>query len=162
MKIKINKAFTLIEILIVISIIGILTSLAVVSYTTSQKQARDVERKSDLSQYRTALENYANTHNSFYPIRRSEVETHAVMLCDSGYTEHLEIKPCPNDPKYDEDKTDSPLYHYLSSTIGTTYVLWANSETKTDKFWVVCSNGQSGYKLIIDFDSSSCPNTFDK
>lgn len=142
---KISKAFTLIEILIVISIIGILTSLAVVSYTTSQKQARDVERKSDLSQYRTALENYANTHDSFYPVY--ETKTLADNLC--GLT-LLNITSCPSDPK-----TPDHVYYYLSNASGTSYLLWSDSETRTTESWVVCSSGKSGFVTKADF--STCP-----
>ena len=56
----IKKGFTLIELLIVISIIGILVTIVSASFVTSQKQARDVQRKSDLKQYQNALENFAN------------------------------------------------------------------------------------------------------
>jgi type II secretion system protein G len=61
-----SKAFTLIELLIVIAILGIVTTVVAVSFTNSQKQARDLQRKSDLKQIRTALELYYND-NGFYP-----------------------------------------------------------------------------------------------
>jgi prepilin-type N-terminal cleavage/methylation domain-containing protein len=142
---NITKAFTLIEILIVISIIGILTSLAVVSYTASQKQARDLQRKSDLSQYRTSLENYANTNDSLYPIY--EVKTTASTLCGASI---LNISSCPDDPK-----TPDHVYYYISNSSGTTYLLWSDSETKSGQSWVVCSSGKSGFVTTANF--STCP-----
>jgi prepilin-type N-terminal cleavage/methylation domain-containing protein len=65
---KFRRGFTLIELLVVISIIGILAALSLASFTTSQKQARDTERKSDLSQYRSSLESYANIKNGLFPV----------------------------------------------------------------------------------------------
>ena len=64
---KLAWGFTLIEILVVISIIGVLASLALVSFAGTQKQARDTQRKNDLKQYQTSLENFANNNSSLYP-----------------------------------------------------------------------------------------------
>ncbi len=50
-----QKAFTLIEMLVVISLIGILAALAMVSFSSVQKQARDTARKSDLKQIGNAV-----------------------------------------------------------------------------------------------------------
>jgi len=55
---KNKKGFTLVELLIVISIIGILAGLGLSSYPKAQKQARDGKRKADLEQIRSALEIY--------------------------------------------------------------------------------------------------------
>jgi len=77
-----DKAFTLIEMLVVISLIGILTALALASFTSSQKQARDVVRKSDLKQYQTLLESYANMASGFYPSRTSSVSAHDALCPD--------------------------------------------------------------------------------
>ena len=49
-----TSAFTLIELLVVISIIGILAAMVTVSFTASQRQARDAAKKSDLKQYQTS------------------------------------------------------------------------------------------------------------
>jgi prepilin-type N-terminal cleavage/methylation domain-containing protein len=61
-----KKGFTLIELMVVIAVIGILASIALVSLTGVQRSARDAQRKSDISTYRTALErHYANFN--YYP-----------------------------------------------------------------------------------------------
>lgn len=148
MNMKIKKAFTLIEILIVISIIGILTSLATVSYVVSQKQVRDMQRKSDLNQYRTALENYANTHDGLYPPKPSKVQPYT--LCDDPLL--LNISSCPTDPKSPDADY---VYYYISDISGTSYLLWSVSETKDGKNWVVCSSGKSGFVDEVDF--TVCP-----
>jgi len=61
------QGFTLIELLIVISIIGILAAMVTISFMNTQRQARDTQRKSDLSQYRNALEAFASKNNGLFP-----------------------------------------------------------------------------------------------
>lgn len=60
------KGFTLIEVLIVISIIGVLTGISTVSYTKSQGKTRDTQRKNDLQTIKSALNLYYQ-QNSQYP-----------------------------------------------------------------------------------------------
>ena len=62
----VRKAFTLIELLIVISIIGILITISSVSYLTAQKKGRDGRRRQDLKAIQTALEQYY-AENQTYP-----------------------------------------------------------------------------------------------
>lgn len=58
--------FTLVELLVVISIIGILSSFAIVSLNSARIKARDALRKGDMAQLRTALNLYFDD-NIFYP-----------------------------------------------------------------------------------------------
>lgn len=51
-----SRAFTLIELLIVIAIIGILTSIIMVNLASARSKARDVKRISDIGQIQLALE----------------------------------------------------------------------------------------------------------
>ena len=50
-----NKAFTLIEVLVVATIIAVLVTIASVSFANSQKRSRDSRRKADLETMRQAL-----------------------------------------------------------------------------------------------------------
>jgi len=61
------KGFTLIEILVVATIIGLLASGAIVSYQQLSKQSRDAKRKTDLEQVRAALEMYRSNEDT-YPV----------------------------------------------------------------------------------------------
>jgi prepilin-type N-terminal cleavage/methylation domain-containing protein len=143
-----TSAFTLIELLVVISIIGILAAMVTISFTASQRQARDTQRKSDLSQYRSSIEGYANINNGLYPIHSGSGGTDASgTLCTE-----LNSGTCPEDPKNSTDSTY--LYKYQSDANGTTFVLWAKLENVT-KIWVVCSTGQSG--TITTFNGGACP-----
>jgi general secretion pathway protein G len=129
---NLRKGFTLIELLVVISIIGILASLTLVSYTGAQKQTRDTQRRSDLSQYRNGLETYAASNNGTYPVAAAGA---AVAMCGTYLSPKL-ISSCPADP----NGTGNYVYKYWSD--GTDFTLWGGLETAD--FWKVCSNGKSG------------------
>jgi len=53
-----KKGFTLVELLVVIGIIGILSTLAVISLNNAREKSRDAKRVSDIKQIQTALEMY--------------------------------------------------------------------------------------------------------
>ena len=133
----IYSGFTLIELLVVISIIGILAALALVSYTSAQKQARDTQRKSDLRQYQTALESYANKNNIYVSgVIPTDPSDLCVALTGSD--------DCPEDPK----SADGVSYNYCTNSTSTQYVLWATTENVTG-FWVVCSSGKSAQSPVV-------------
>jgi prepilin-type N-terminal cleavage/methylation domain-containing protein len=62
-----RRAFTLVELLVVISIIGLLSTIASVSLSSVRLKARDMKRASDITSLRDALELYY-TENSAYPV----------------------------------------------------------------------------------------------
>ena len=63
-----KKGFTLFELLISISIIGILVALGVVSYSVAQKKARDTKRMQDMKAIQSAAEVYYSASNFTYPL----------------------------------------------------------------------------------------------
>lgn len=62
-----RKAFTLIELLIVITIIGILAVALVPRVVGGPAKARDAQRRTDLQSLATALELYASDNGGRYP-----------------------------------------------------------------------------------------------
>jgi len=92
------NSFTLIEILVVVTIISLLTAGGISSYVNFNKQSRDARRKADLEQIRAALEMYkSNSSVSSYPVLRTSLEP-------------TYIKSYPTDPK------DSVAYPYIALT----------------------------------------------
>ena len=143
---NLGAGFTLIELLVVISIIGVLASLALVSYSGAQKQTRDTQRKSDLGQYRNALETYASSNNGLYPLNKNSIAT----ICGTGMPLEPFIAGCPADPL-----TGTYDYDFYSSADGTAYVIYAKLEpgAATD-YWEICSIGKSGKVNALPADST--------
>lgn len=95
-----KRAFTLIEILVVVTIIMLLTATAVVSYTTFLKTSRDAKRKADLGQISAALEMYrSNVDPSSYPVALTNLTAPIIY-----------IQSVLSDPK-------SPSYSYYYNAV---------------------------------------------
>lgn len=66
-------AFTLFELLVSISIIGILIAVASMSYGSAQKKARDARQIEDLNAIQKAMEMYYSQNNYKYPTSVEEL-----------------------------------------------------------------------------------------
>jgi len=65
-KTKLHRAFTLVEMLLVVTIIGILAALVIPKIVGRSEQARDTAARADLSSIKTALDAF-EVDNGFYP-----------------------------------------------------------------------------------------------
>lgn len=155
------NGFTLIELLIVISIIGILVTFVSASYTGAQKQARDTQRRSDLGQYKIALENYAASNNGYYVGHLNAMAPwtiHTTNMCSVSTTTislmGYMADNCLKDPRQTDTSnhicaSGSDDYNYCYTEDGATtgpsaknYLLSAQLET--GGYWIICSNGKTG------------------
>lgn len=62
---KTRKGFTLLELLVVISIISILLALGVVAYSTAQRKGRDAKRRADIKSLQSGFEQYYAEYNGY-------------------------------------------------------------------------------------------------
>lgn len=138
---KNKKGFSLIELLIVISIMAILGSLALSAFSTARKQARDSQRKNELIQYKTALESYYATEGS-YPTNGTTTDTSTQGGAIFGAGTPIIQNYMGGVALVGVNAADDYLYYYTSD--GTTYKLFGDIELPPDSFWVICSNGKSG------------------
>lgn len=64
---KFSLGFSLMELLVAVSIIAILVSVAVTAYSTGQKKARDNRRRGDIKEVQSGFEQYYADNKGSYP-----------------------------------------------------------------------------------------------
>lgn len=127
---KKQEGFTLLELLIVIVIIGILAVMIIPSLLSGPQKARDGQRKSDLRNLKTALEQYYTDYNT-YP-KASSWKTD--LSTSSPGTNDAYMKTVPQDPKSKADYsyTADPSGCDGDATPCTSYSLQTTFENKKD------------------------------
>ena len=131
---KEKNHFTLIELLIVVGIIAVLSSVVVAGTSAARAQARDNQRKADLATYQNALQLYFNDHKS-YPLNNQDCNVEGnclatqvlVSLKSEGYLESLPVDPLnTGDSKY--------RYSNNSAANGNEYKLYVKLEKDTEQW----------------------------
>ena len=127
-----KRGFTVIELLVVIVVIGILTSITIVTYSSIQQRSRDSRRDSDTTQIKIAIEKF-HSDKSMYPASCGDnvgcpISSLAVEL--SSY-----LKSVPHDPKNTVDTSGD--YQYIRGAVtDDSYALLVSYEVKA-----VCKTG---------------------
>ena len=112
---RLSLGFTLLELLVVISIIGILLAVGATAFSTAQKKARDSRRRSDMKALQNAFEQYYATNGTY-----SDCTTMGNSNLSGGYTSVV-------DPKNSGDYT----YQCTGNATTNTYCACAKLETQT-------------------------------
>ncbi len=122
-----KKAYTLIEMLIVVAIIGVLASSIIIGLGASRSSARDARRITDLKNVQTVLELHYNKYG-FYPQTQAgaehKIDWDELNTYMTSTEVGLSINKLPNDPLVNSGKK------YFYATNGQSYVLGAELETK--------------------------------
>ncbi|MDA1079962.1 MAG: prepilin-type N-terminal cleavage/methylation domain-containing protein [bacterium] len=138
-----SSGFTLLELLVVIAILGILATIGLGSFASSQAKSRDSKRKSDLKNIAIVLETFYND-NIGYPVgaagKIQGCGTDANATCGWGeaWTNNgvVYMSALPK---------DNSAFDYYYESDGVSYELYARLENTNDKQAAKLSGADAGY-----------------
>lgn len=92
---KDKRGYTLLELLVVIAIIAIIATVGLVSFSGTQKKARDTKRRGDLRTISNALEQYYSICGNVYPTPPAGVATaiYTAITCPNPNTAIMSTVP---------------------------------------------------------------------
>lgn len=140
------KGFTLVELLVVITILGILATIGLVAFASSQARGRDAQRKSDLKQIATALELFYSDYG-IYPVSDtgkikacpySKTNPELTATCSWGGTTAFEDIDANSNPKtiyfrvLPKDPSKNSSYYYVTDTTLQKFQVFAHLENTQD------------------------------
>lgn len=123
-----ERGFTLIELLVVIAIIAVLAALVLAALNSAQQGSRDSKRKSDLNQYKTALQQYISDTGS-YPAASTSTAMTSTSAPYSSLTGTY-MSTFLDDPQ----TASGARYYYISN--GTDFGVCVNLERGSTDFSV--------------------------
>jgi general secretion pathway protein G len=116
-----SAAFTLIELMIVMAIIGILATLAIPSYVTAMKHARESVLKEDLHIMRTAIDSYT--------MDKTKAPQSLDDLVQSGYLRAIPVDPMTHSSETWVTDTSDAMYSLDETEPGINDVHSGSDET---------------------------------
>jgi prepilin-type N-terminal cleavage/methylation domain-containing protein len=135
-----RPAFTLVEFLVVIAIIGLLSTIAVTSLSSARAASRDAKRKADLRQIAQAVELYIDANGSApaYAGWCTYLSNAGIPLVKNELSAYLATMP--TDPTT-ANKVGDYFYYNLGGV--NKYALCANLESATGSSYnyAGCSGG---------------------
>ncbi len=141
--------FTMIELLLAITIMGILSTVGFTNYIASLKKGRDTQRKAGLNQVTKALESYLLDKGRYPDSCGGEIVGCGGSVCLWGepfsFGSRIYMSALPKDPVSDRS------FMYTASTDGKSYQIYTRLENERDP-----QANQEGYGLLCTDDSSEC------
>lgn len=112
-----KKGFTIVEMIAVLAILAVLSSVGISSFAAAQRKGRDARRKSDVELIRAAIEQY-RSNNNVYPASLG------TSICDASpcnstntYLQTVPLDPLP--PGSYWYLRNSPNDYYLCTALTT-------------------------------------------
>lgn len=142
-----RKAFTLVELLVVMSILSVLVSIIAGGFRSSQARGRDVQRKSDLKQVSSSLELYYSDYGKYPdpPLPWGAEFT-------DGKTVYFKLMP--------QDPVSAQSYFYRTFESNQKFQLFARLENSEDKDLIITSYNNCGG--LCNFSITSTNTTPDE
>jgi general secretion pathway protein G len=130
-----QKGFTLLELLVVIAIIAVIVAFAVANFVGARQRARDVRKKMELQELKSALRLYYNDYNNYPgPSLSSSTNTFngcggatpPVAACtgefSAGTTVYMKLLP----------QTTDYTWSYQQMASGDDFCLWTTLDVTSD------------------------------
>ncbi len=149
-----KRGFTIIELLVVVTIIGTLAGVAIVNFDRAQDQSRDTKRIADITSLKAALDLYF-LDNKKYPVpsygnaRTANNTFSGACSLGGSQTEYVlglasqYISALPRDPKETADRCY--LYKSVSDTNYSDYKLIVHALEQSD-----CTIAKNRFPDLID------------
>ncbi|MEK7564624.1 MAG: type II secretion system protein [Patescibacteria group bacterium] len=118
-KLKTNKGFTLVELLVVITIIGILASVVLVSLNSARGKARDAKRLGDVRQIALALEFCYNDLGKYLPASTFPVAGTPLGCSGTIYISNMPSDPSGGDYFFAVDNDSNPQKYVIATKLET-------------------------------------------